>query len=233
MAQMQQLSSSQTYPEVPINENFETLEHQAVYGKRHAATTGLTWAYYGGRWGGTSIADGTVTLTGSATNYVVVSRSTGAVSVSTAATNWDNVSLYARAYKITTGVSSVSSVEDHRAGAFGAHGHWPPVRTVNSQSAAYPIVAADAATVILHPSADVSARTFTIPANSSVAFRPGTELHFVNQNGAGVVTIAITTDTMRLAGAGTTGSRSLAANGTAIARKITDTEWIISGTGLT
>jgi hypothetical protein len=38
---------------------------------------------------------------------------------------------------------------------------------------------------------------------------------------------------MRLAGAGTTGSRTLAANGVATAIKITSTEWIISGTGLT
>jgi hypothetical protein len=47
------------------------------------------------------------------------------------------------------------------------------------------------------------------------------------------MTISITTDTMRLAGAGTTGSRTLAANGIATALKITSTEWIINGTGLT
>lgn len=73
----------------------------------------------------------------------------------------------------------------------------------------------------------------TIPANSSVAFPVGTRLRFVNQNAGGVIVIAIATDTMRLAGAGTTGSRSLAANGVAEAIKIASTEWIISGTGLT
>ena len=103
----------------------------------------------------------------------------------------------------------------------------------NSQSAAYGLVLADAGRHILHPSADTTARTFTIPANSSVAFPIGTAVTFVNQNGAGVITIAITTDTMRLAGAGTTGSRTLAANGIATAIKLTATEWIISGTGLT
>ena len=102
-----------------------------------------------------------------------------------------------------------------------------------SQSAAYTLVATDAGKHILHPSADTTARTFTIPANSSVAYPVGTAITFVNQNGAGVVTIAITTDTMRLAGAGTTGSRTLAANGVATAIKLTSTEWIISGTGLT
>lgn len=103
----------------------------------------------------------------------------------------------------------------------------------NSQSAAYGLVLADSGKHILHPSADTTARTFTIPANASVAFPIGTAVTFVNQNAAGVVTIAITSDTMRLAGAGTTGSRTLAANGVATAIKLTATEWIISGVGLT
>lgn len=103
----------------------------------------------------------------------------------------------------------------------------------NSKSAAYTLVAADAGKHIFHPSADTTARIWTIPANASVAFPLGTAITFVNQNAAGTITIAITSDTMRLAGAGTTGSRTLAANGVATAVKVTSTEWIISGTGLT
>jgi hypothetical protein len=103
----------------------------------------------------------------------------------------------------------------------------------NSQSAAYTLVPTDAGKQIFHPSADTTARTFTIPANSSVPYDIGTAITFINQNGAGVITIAITSDTMRLAGAGTTGSRTLAANGIATCVKVTSTEWIISGTGLT
>jgi hypothetical protein len=103
----------------------------------------------------------------------------------------------------------------------------------NSQSTAYTTVLADAGKHLLHPSADTTARTFTIAANSSVAYAIGTALTFVNQNAAGVLTIAIASDTMRLAGAGTTGSRTLAANGMATALKLASTEWIISGTGLT
>lgn len=102
----------------------------------------------------------------------------------------------------------------------------------NTQSSDYTLVLADKGKNILHPSADASARTFTIPANSSVAFPVGAAITFTNQNAAGVITIAITTDTMRLAGPGTTGSRTLAANGIATALKLTTTEWIISGTGL-
>ena len=104
---------------------------------------------------------------------------------------------------------------------------------VNSQSQAYTAVASDAGKLLLHPTTDTTARTFTIPANSSVPYPLGTAIVFVNQNLAGVLTIAINSDTMRLAGAGTTGSRTLAANGIATCTKIATTEWIISGTGLT
>jgi hypothetical protein len=103
----------------------------------------------------------------------------------------------------------------------------------NSQSAAYTLVLTDSGKHIFHPSADTTARTFTIPANSSVAYPIGTAITFINQNGAGVVTIAITTDTMRLSPSGTTGSRTLAANGSATCIKLTSTEWLISGSGLT
>lgn len=108
--------------EVIVNENFETLEHQAVYGKKHSTTNGLTWGYYGGWWGGFSVSDGTLTLIASSTNYVVVAIADGVISVSTTSTNWDNDTDYVRVYKITAGTSTVSSVEDHRAGPGGVHG---------------------------------------------------------------------------------------------------------------
>jgi hypothetical protein len=104
---------------------------------------------------------------------------------------------------------------------------------VNSQSAAYTTVLGDAGKVILHALADTNDRTFTIDSSANVAYPAGTVLTFVNQ--VNTVTIAITTDTMKLAGAGTTGSRTLAANGIATAVKLnTGTPvWLISGTGLT
>lgn len=102
-----------------------------------------------------------------------------------------------------------------------------------SQSAAYTTVLSDAGKHIFHPSADTTARVWTIDSNANVAYPIGTALTFVNQNAAGVITISITSDTMRLAGTGTTGSRTLAANGIATALKVVTTEWIISGTGLT
>jgi hypothetical protein len=102
----------------------------------------------------------------------------------------------------------------------------------NSQSGAYTLVLADAGKHIFHPVGDNNARTFTIPANSSVAYPIGTAITFINMAVANV-TIAITTDTLILSSAGTTGSRTLATNGSATCIKITSTSWLISGSGLT
>lgn len=102
----------------------------------------------------------------------------------------------------------------------------------NSKSADYTTVLADSGKSIDHPATDANARTFTIAANASVAYPIGTAISFSNMD-TNTLTIAITTDTLYLAGAGTTGSRSLAQYGTATARKLTTTTWIISGVNLT
>ena len=101
----------------------------------------------------------------------------------------------------------------------------------NSESVDYTLVLADSGKHIFHPSTDANARTFTIPANSSVAYPIGTAISFVNMS-ANNVTIAITTDTM-YSSAGTTGSRTLAQYGSATALKMTSTTWLITGSNLT
>lgn len=102
----------------------------------------------------------------------------------------------------------------------------------NSQSAAYTTVLADAGKHIYHPTGDANARTFTIAANASVAYPIGTCITFINETSQ-AVTIAINTDTLVLAGTGSTGSRTLAQYGVATATKVTSTRWYINGTGLT
>jgi hypothetical protein len=92
----------------------------------------------------------------------------------------------------------------------------------------YTIVAADAGTQIY----STGTRTITIPANATLAMPIGSTIVLVN-NSAGLVTIAITTDTLNLAGVGTTGSRTLDNWGMATLVKYTTTGWIISGNGLT
>jgi hypothetical protein len=77
-----------------------------------------------------------------------------------------------------------------------------------------------------------TSRTITIPANGTLALPVGTTIVFIAGAGA-TMTIAITTDTLRLVGAGTTGTRTLAPHGMATAVKVTSTLWYISGNGLT
>ena len=100
----------------------------------------------------------------------------------------------------------------------------------NSQNGNYNIVLADAGKHIYHPIGQAAA-TYTIPANSNVAFTTGTAITIVNGS-ANNVSIAITTDTMTLANSATTGTRTLTANGVATCVKVTSTSWIISGAGL-
>ena len=138
---------------------------------------------------------------------------------------------------VISSVSPVTSVAGRTGAVTLTTADIPNVGTLTinivSKSVDYTLVLGDSGAIILHPSSDASARTFTIPANSSVAYPIGTSLMFVNQYAAGTVTISINNDTMRLAGAGTSGNRSLASNGMATAIKLSSTEWIISGTGLT
>lgn len=101
----------------------------------------------------------------------------------------------------------------------------------NSQTAAYTTILSDSGKMIIHPSSDNNARTFTIANNSSVAYPLGTVLTFVNA--ANVLTIAINNDTMYASGyASNTGSRSVNAYGIATAIKVGSTSWIISGSNM-
>lgn len=102
----------------------------------------------------------------------------------------------------------------------------------NSQSGNYTTGAADAGKHLYHASGAGSGDTFTIDSNANVAYEIGTAITFVNMD-SDAVSIAITSDTLYLAGTGTTGMRSLAQYGVATAIKLTSTTWIISGTGLT
>lgn len=118
---MQQLAASAN-PETIVNENFATLSAAAIFGRRHPVTTGLTWGYYGGIWGGITVADGTVTLTDATTNYLVAHRGTGAVTAATSTTNWNDRGTYARVARIITAGGVITLDEDHRVGERGALG---------------------------------------------------------------------------------------------------------------
>ena len=97
----------------------------------------------------------------------------------------------------------------------------------------YTLVLSDSAKHIYHPATDAVARTYTIPANATVAFPVGTTIIFINDASGVNISIACTADTLILAGTGTTGTRTLAQNGIATIIKLTSTRWIVSGVGLT
>jgi len=72
----------------------------------------------------------------------------------------------------------------------------------------------------------------TIPAESSVDYRLGTFLGF-NNDGTDNLIIAITTDTLTWAADNTTGTRTLAPGGYAVAQKVADGKWKIAGKQIT
>ena len=102
----------------------------------------------------------------------------------------------------------------------------------NIQSANYTTVLGDSGYEIYVPVSTSAAISITIPANASVAYSLGTNITFTNMS-LYTVTISINSDTLYLAGTGSTGSRTLQPYGTATACKKTTTSWLIGGIGLT
>jgi hypothetical protein len=93
----------------------------------------------------------------------------------------------------------------------------------NSQTASYTLALADMGKMVNTTTGGV-----VIPANASVAFPIGATIVVFNNSGSSQ-TISITTDTLRLAGAATTGSRTLAQYGLATLVKVTSTSWVATG----
>lgn len=118
-ARMWQWVSGMANPETVVNANFKATQFMAVYAPNAQTTELLTWGYIGGRWGGHEVTDGTLTLAASQTNCLVVNRSDGVISTSTSDTNWNDTENYARVFKLTTGPTTVTGGEDHRAGEHG------------------------------------------------------------------------------------------------------------------
>jgi hypothetical protein len=96
----------------------------------------------------------------------------------------------------------------------------------NSQTASYTLALTDMGKHISTTTGGV-----IIPANGSIAFPIGSAVSIFNNSGSSQ-TISITTDTLRLAGTATTGSRTLAQYGVATCLKVASTTWVISGAGV-
>lgn len=106
------LATNQASKEFVVNELFNAHSKFMLFGRRQSSTA-LDWDYYGGRilvdGVSTSIANGTIALTASSTNYIEATRG-GVVSKNTTAFTPGKIPLY----KIITGTATVTSYEDHR-----------------------------------------------------------------------------------------------------------------------
>jgi hypothetical protein len=69
---------------------------------------------------------------------------------------------------------------------------------------------------------------WAIPANGTTAFPVGTTIVLYNDSGS-TQTVTITTDTLRLGGTTSTGTRTIAVRGLATLVKVASTEWVITG----
>lgn len=97
----------------------------------------------------------------------------------------------------------------------------------NSQTSGYTLALTDAGKHI-----SITTGGVAIPANGTTAFPVGTTIVVYN-NSSSSQNITITTDTLRLAGTSSTGTRALAQRGLATLVKVASTEWVASGAGLT
>ena len=111
--QLDTISSSQAQKEVSANALFDAMSPAAIFGRRARTSDALTFGYYGGDlWVDgvlTTVANGTVALSASTTNYVEATRA-GVVSKNTTGFTAGQIPLYT----IVTGASTVTSYTDHR-----------------------------------------------------------------------------------------------------------------------
>lgn len=117
---LDQVSATAVQRETTINANFDAASPATLFGRRASTTSALTWGYYGGTFNvsglPTVIANGTIALTGGATNYLYATAAGVVTKVTAAPSGWPGP-LAAGAvalYEIVAGASSVTSYTDYR-----------------------------------------------------------------------------------------------------------------------
>jgi hypothetical protein len=109
------IATNQSNKEVVVNSLLDAASPSMLWGRHASACSGLTFGYYGGTFvdsTGTlhAVANGTVTLTASVTNYLFADGTTGALSANTTGFPAGKVPLYS----IVTGTTTVTSYTDDR-----------------------------------------------------------------------------------------------------------------------
>jgi hypothetical protein len=144
------IASGQGNQSSKANALFDAASPVAIYGYKYATTSGLTLGYHGGKItvNGvvTTIADGTLVMTASSTNYVEANPVTGAVSKNTTSYtpgHW-------RIGRAVTGTGSITTWYDDRYLCFG--------QQTRLQTKAFP---SDANYTLTQPEADVDVISIT------------------------------------------------------------------------
>lgn len=113
MTAILQMVPAQTNKEVIFNENCASMNISADFAMRPETTSGLTWGYYGGTLivdgTYTVIADGTIALSASSTNYVEMTRA-GVVSKNTTGFTAGRIPLYT----VVTDTGAPTTITDKR-----------------------------------------------------------------------------------------------------------------------
>lgn len=118
------IQAAQAQKEVTANDLHNAASPSALYARRGALSTGLTWAFYGGvirvsGGGFVNVNNGSISLTNNATNYVQANLTTGAVSANTTAFGTGFLPLYT----VVTSSGVQTSWTDHRQSLLTALGN--------------------------------------------------------------------------------------------------------------
>lgn len=182
------LTVGQYSKELTVNALVDAASPALIFGRRQSTCSGLTWGYYGGTIAvdGTraQIANGTLSLTASATNYIESNRA-GVVSKNTSAFTAGMWPLYS----VTTGAATVTSYTDYRLQAYQVCGKLAKGMT----DANAILTRAEAENNILEFTGSLTVqRNITVPlgARQWIVFNNttgGVGLQFIGATGTGVV----------------------------------------------
>ena len=182
---------SQASKEITANAYFDAVSPAASFGRRQSTSSGLTWGYYGATITVdgvlTQIANGTLTLTASTTNYVETTRA-GVVSKNTTGFTAGSIPLYT----VVTGAATVTSYTDCRLQAPPATG-----KLAKAMSDANTTLTADEARnqILQFTGTLTAARNIVVPlaAQQWTVFNGSTGgfgLQFIGATGTGITVAA-------------------------------------------
>ena len=182
---------SQAGKEITANAFFDAASPATTFGRRASTCSGLTWGYYGGtiQVDGvlTQIANGTLTLTASTTNYVETTRG-GVVSKNTTGFTAGSTPLC----QVVTGTATVTSYTDYRLQALPVTGRL----ALAMSDANTTLTAAQARNAILEFTGTLTAArniVLPLPVQQWTVFNNttgGFGLQFIGATGTGVTVAA-------------------------------------------